>query len=139
MICSQCGTAVDDGLSTCPGCFTPISTPGLFRRLWNALFSQGAGTVQTVIRGEATERIAVPDLITGQQRVFHSMSEVPPDIRAKIEEAWASKRADLSFTYRGPDGKEQTFHSLEEMPPKVRTIYEQVILPEMWRNSGKKG
>jgi hypothetical protein len=95
--------------------------------------------VQTVIRGEATERIAVPDLITGQQRVFHSMSEVPPDIRAKIEEAWASKRADLSFTYRGPDGKEQTFHSLEEMPPKVRTIYEQVILPEMWRNSGKKG
>jgi hypothetical protein len=139
MICTQCGAAVEEGLSTCPRCFTPITKPGLFRRLLNALFASRLITVKTVIRAETKEQITVPDPATGQPRVFHSLDEVPPEIRAKFQESLTTSQANFSFTYRSPDGKEQTFHSLEEMPANVRTMYEQVILPEMRRISPKQG
>ena len=80
------------------------------------------------------EKFTVVDPKTGKRQVFNSLQEVPPEIRAMLEDARAQGKQgsqDSSFTFRGPDGQERTYRSLEEMPPNVRALYEQVVLPEL--------
>ncbi len=62
---------------------------------------------------------------------YHSVEEMPPDVRILYEKAMAGRQSSSSssrvsshatITYNG-----QTFSSLEEMPAEVRGIYESVM------------
>jgi len=84
---------------------------------------------------------------TGQERIYHSLDEVPWEKRSQIEklESDAMKEADLLssealeqakdsagvsqktisiYTVRDASGQERTYHSLEELPPDLRAMIE---------------
>jgi hypothetical protein len=85
-----------------------------------------------LITTQKIEHLTFVDATTGKRQVFNSFKEVPPEIRAKIEEALAQDKIiskSSSFMFRGPDGHERIFHSLDEMPPDVRAFYERMVLP----------
>jgi len=61
-----------------------------------------------------------------QKQVYHSMDELPPDVRARVEELRDAGGIGTSqtITFRDSSGNEQTYHSPDEMPPEIREIYE---------------
>jgi hypothetical protein len=99
-------------------------------------FFSGANT-KTLITSKTLrtfENVTFVDATTGERHVFNSFEEVPPDIRAKIQEAQAHSKTifqESSVVFQGTDGQEHRYHSVEEMPPDIRAMYEQIILPEL--------
>jgi len=141
MFCPQCGERLEEGRPDCPVCFTPVQKPGLLRRLWDFLFKADIPkwTAGTLVAGKAITNITLVDRTTGKRQVFDSLNALPPEIRAKFEEAQALNRIDsrnLSFTFQGVDGQAQTYHSVEEMPADVRAAYEELVLPEICATLG---
>jgi len=70
----------------------------------------------------------------GQRRVYHSLEEVPPEMRARIEEFQARAAAGQdkqTFTVTDASGKKRTYHSLDEVPPELRAVIEKV-----WQKGG---
>ncbi len=143
MYCSKCGTEIPTGQNTCPGCYAPVHKTGgwggwlgsLLRKLFPVhvrLESGGPGLdgmrVETkVIR--KTEGVELTDGTTGETQVYHSLDEVPPEIRARIEALRASGegvQGQQTITFKNASGREQTYHSVDEMPPDVRAIYERI-------------
>ncbi len=81
----------------------------------------------------------------GRQREYHSLAEVPPDIREEIEKLKSQPWKEVSRScspdglsrqvvrrktlseYRFVDemGNERIYHSLEEMPPELRAAVEE--------------
>lgn len=137
MYCQQCGTEIPEGQNVCPGCYAPVSKPGLLRRILGALFGRmvtraGAGDAFTrradVTLVENRTRIEITDA-DGGKRVYNSLDEAPPEIRAKIEAFRSGADAgqpSQAFTFRDASGQERTYHSVDEMPPEVREIYERI-------------
>jgi hypothetical protein len=104
----------------------------------------GAGSHVTTIDKSVTIETVGED---GERHVYHSMEELPPEIRSKLEaleaEAKDAKRKESfttntqqtgnSFTIKSvrrqevsvykiidESGVDRTYHSLEEMPPEIR-------------------
>jgi len=72
-------------------------------------------------------RIETAGAPVSSHREFHSLDEMPPDIRARAEAALSEMRTQgltsmrqEQFTISDSDGNVRTYNSLEEMPPEVR-------------------
>ena len=66
---------------------------------------------------------------TVSTRTYHSLDEMPPDVRAKAEEMLQSAQPHSrheQFVVRDSSGSRKVYHSLDEMPPEVRRMFEQV-------------
>jgi hypothetical protein len=113
---------------------------------WESLDQDGLGAGSHVATINQSVTIETVDE-DGQRHVYHSMEELPPEIRSKVEaleaEAMDAKGKELSVTnteqtgntfkiksvlrknvsvYKIIDesGVERTYHSLDEMPPEIR-------------------
>lgn len=76
-------------------------------------------------------RIVTSGTPENSHRVFHSLDEMPPDIRAQAEAAMSQMRAQgltsirqEQVTIMDSNGHVQTYNSLDEMPPEVRRRFE---------------
>lgn len=138
MYCQKCGAEIPTGQNVCRKCYAPVRRGGWLGRLLGGLFGgrssgslpgpPGTGRMQAnVVR--RTEHIQLTDATTGEKRVYHSLDEVPPEIRERIEELRAEGgggQTQQTITFRDATGGEQTYHSVDEMPPDVRAIYERI-------------
>jgi hypothetical protein len=73
--------------------------------------------------------IRVADRATGEERVYDSLDDLPPEIRERIEAlraGGAAGGAQKTFTFKDESGQERVYHSVEEMPPDIRAIYERL-------------
>src|SRR2546425_12682068 len=91
--------------------------------------TRGVITKVTEIR---TESIQVQDPHTGQVTTYGSLDEMPPDIRAKIEQARASAgpmvgASHTKIVFKDASGTTHTYDSPEQMPPDIRVIYERAL------------
>ena len=143
MNCPECGNPVEKEAQFCPKCFARIEPPTFWQKLLR-LF-QGTGKPwRSVINIKKTVSIKTTDQ-NGQRHEYHSLDEVPPELRKEIEKleseglkesfsASSSERATTNiisrktgsvFKVRDASGKEQVYHSLEELPPEIRAAWEQ--------------
>ena len=131
MNCAKCGLKLPDRAVHCPNCFAPVRSDGLLRKLARALsfraFGRSPVQVTTTRTTEfRTERFEVKDARTGQIETYASMADVPPEIRAQIEEARhaAERGAPAKITVKDASGTTTTYDSVDQMPPEIRALYE---------------
>ncbi len=143
MNCPDCGYPVEKSASFCPKCFAPIEPPGFWQRFLS-LFRGGRSRRDRIVDVKQDIIVDVTDE-QGRQHEYHSLDEVPPEVRAEIEKLKAEPWKEVSrfssadgftkkivrekrlSTYKIVDesGKEQIYHSLEEMPPELRAAIEE--------------
>lgn len=155
MNCSQCGLHIPEGAQTCPNCRAPVRQPGFLERLFGWLAPARQPTIhrQVIRKTEIKEQPFQIVEATGQQQVYRSLEEVPPELRSTVEEALraaasgaaaggkvrvtvkieesrrtvspaATQDAKVRITVKDASGQERTYHSVEEMPPEIRALYE---------------
>jgi len=148
MNCPDCGEPVEEGAPFCPKCFAAIEPPSFWRRVLNWLRpgSRPAGRglrANPLIRTKTVVRITSTDK-DGNRHEYHSLDEVPPELRAEIEKlesavlkedfssvsttgnvlkAVSSKSVSI-YKIVDESGQEREYHSLEEMPPELRAAFE---------------
>ncbi len=96
------------------------------------------------------KRVTIKTDMGGQRHEYHSLEEVPPEVRKELEELASQPWKTISqssssdgrvikttsgktlSTYKFTDeaGNEHIYHSLEEMPPELRTAVEQAMRNE---------
>lgn len=128
--CPHCGAEVPKGWETCRQCLKALPKRSFLARLFGWFGGLPAVTTHTVTQTQVTrsEYIEVVGE-DGQRKVYHSLEEVPPEIRAKIEAARASSQPTQitnQITIRDESGQERTFQSIDEMPQHMRAIYERM-------------
>lgn len=96
-------------------------------RLFGFLFS---GAVKVTFRPSTDFRTTT---ITARRKGGESLENLPPEMRAKLEEALASGSGprvhtseSVTFTFEDASGRKRTYHSVDDMPPDVRAIYERL-------------
>lgn len=125
MYCSNCGHELLSDQEICPSCFQRVKRPGFFARLF------GLGNKPPVQRITKVVKVK-QEIVTnqnGERHVYHSLDELPPEMRAKIEEFQkraAQGQATQTFKVRDASGHEKTYHSLEELPPEMRKMLENI-------------
>lgn len=147
--CPECGNVVAVTDQFCSKCFARLERPTLRGRLaswFRSAFKPGPH--RWVIKGKISLQTTNKQ---GEQHVYRSLDEVPPEFREKFEKlrsevaketdaavqsAVASKDAPKPafifrkeirvFKFKDASGKEQVYHSLDEMPPEQRAIFEKV-------------
>lgn len=77
--------------------------------------------------GNVTQHVSA----STESHTYHSLDEMPPEVRARVEEMMAQQRASGAQTFvseritiSGENGT-RTYHSVDEMPPDVRARYEE--------------
>jgi len=82
------------------------------------------------VRIEKHQEIHIQDPDTGEERVYHSLDDVPPEYREKLEQCRSSigegdisRNSRQTFILKGLDGKRHEYESLEEMPPEIRRFF----------------
>jgi hypothetical protein len=129
MYCSQCGTELSEIERRCPTCSAPIRSGGILRRFWHWLTSPSVSVTLRTTAAIEKQKFVYVDKTSGKRQVFHSLDEIPPEIRAMLKEVQASGTAieKSVYSFQGPDGQKHTYHSLEEMPPEIRATYESIL------------
>jgi len=122
--------------------------PLVWQRL-ASLFRTDRKSVAPIIHIENTVTIKGTDE-AGQPHEYHSLDEVPPELRAEIEAMksvpWKetsrcssaegrtkeirSEKTCSTFKFTDASGTEHVYHSLEEMPPELRAAVEQAMRGE---------
>jgi uncharacterized Zn finger protein (UPF0148 family) len=134
MNCPECGVPVETGAQFCPQCFARIEPPGLWRRFL-ALF-QSTGP-RRIVNLKTTVTVKTTDE-AGREHEYHSLSELPPELRAEMEKLETealkgnmdSTGTDISRTeseiymLKDAAGNERIYHPLEELPPEIRAAVE---------------
>ena len=143
MNCAECGNPVEKDAQFCPKCFARIEPPGLWQK-FISLFQGTTRPNRPLIKIKKTITIKTTDK-DGQQHEYHSLDEVPPELRAEIQKAQAEalketlrssssnglvseiivKKTTSIFKVKDATGNEHTYHSLDEMPPEIRSAWEQ--------------
>ncbi|MGO8925934.1 MAG: hypothetical protein ACLQU3_03420 [Limisphaerales bacterium] len=123
--------------------------PSVWQRL-ASLFRTDRKSAEPLIHIENTVTIKGTDE-AGQQHEYHSLDEVPPEVRAEIEAMksvpWQetcrcssadgrtteirSEKTRSTFKFTDASGTEHIYHSLEEMPPELRAGVEQAMRGEV--------
>jgi len=128
--CPHCGMNVKGAPEVvCPSCGRPLDAGGggwlsrLLQRLFRTSGPMGPtpnGSAAVIVR---SQEFRIHDPETGQVKVYHSLDELPPEIRRDVEAslgADATSGASTAYTYRDSSGTEQTYRSLDEMPAELR-------------------
>ena len=126
MNCPHCGNELLSDQEICPTCFQRVKRPGFWARLFGGGSKPPVSRVIKVTEFKKTEIVTQKD---GERRVYHSLEEVPPEMRAKIEEFLtreAGGQASQTIKVRDLSGREQTYHSLEELPPEMRALLKDI-------------
>lgn len=147
MNCPDCGNPVEKDAQYCPKCFARIEPPSLWRKLLR-LFQSTDGPQPPIINIRKTVSINATDA-DGQRHEYHSLDEVPPELRQEIEKLEAeglkegfrssssdgpttniitrisSRKTASLFKVKDAGGNERVYHSLEELPPDIRAAFEQ--------------
>ena len=147
MNCPDCGNPVEKEAQFCPKCFARIESPTFWRKLLR-LFQSTNKHRQPIIKIKRTVSINTTDA-DGQHHEYHSLDEVPPELRQEIEkleseglkESFRSSSSDglttkittkivstksaSLFKVKDAEGNERTYHSPEELPPEIRAPFEQ--------------
>jgi len=132
-LCQKCGAEIPEGSPVCRSCFEPIKSEGFLTRLVRLL---GGGTAKaktltvagTPVKIHTTERIKIRNPLTGELHEYHSLDEVPAELREQVRkarEAAASVKGANLITVTDSEGKVQTYHSVDELPPELRALYQQ--------------
>ncbi len=141
MNCPDCGNPVEKNAQFCPKCFARIEPPSLWQRFCSLFQTANKPRLPLIrINKKVTIRTTGP---AGQQHEYHSLAEVPPELRAEIEKAESELKEGFSlsssdglttkiikrktasvYRFRDASGKERVYHSLDEMPPDIRTVFE---------------
>jgi len=143
MNCPGCGNQLEKDAQYCPKCFARIEPPGFWRRFLSLL--QGANRPRRpIIKIKKTITIKTTDK-DGQQHEFHSIADVPPELRAEIQKVQSealketfrfsssdglaseiiTRKTVSVFKVKDASGNEHVYHSLEELPPEIRAAWEQ--------------
>ena|SRR5437870_262133 len=126
MNCPHCGSELLSDQEICPTCFQRVKRPGFWARLFGSQSQPSASRVIKVMEFKKTEIVTEKN---GERRVYHSLDEVPPEMRAKIEEFLTREtqgQASQTIKVRDLSGREQTYHSLEELPPEMRALIQNI-------------
>lgn len=145
--CPQCGDAVAETDQFCSKCFARLEPPSLWRKFLSLFQSTGPSRQPRPIlniKKSVTIRTTGKD---GQSHVYHSLDDVPPDLRAQLEKLESEVKKEtgraVSFRETSPtgdvtvsrtlsekrvsvykikdaSGNERIYHSLEELPPEIR-------------------
>jgi hypothetical protein len=136
----------------CPKCFARLEPPSLWRKFLS-LFKPSSQASdkprRNLISINKTFDIRISDK-DGAKHEYHSLDEVPPEIRAKFEKLQSAALDELDAAMSGAEstqegsttksrfvfktnisvykikdaaGNERTYHSLEEMPPEIRAVF----------------
>lgn len=144
MNCPTCGTPVEKDAQFCPKCYERIEPPSLWRKFLR-LFQTTGKPRRPLITIKKTVSIKTTDE-HGQRHDYHSLEELPPELRAQIEKLESealkaglssssssandlttkiiSKKTYSVFKLKDGSGKEQVYHSLDELPPEIRAAWE---------------
>src|SRR5262249_13633060 len=82
MNCPQCSNPVEKGAQFCPKCYARIEPPSLWQRFRSPFQSEGPR--KSVITIKKRIDIKTTDK-EGQHHEYHSLEEVPPELRAELE------------------------------------------------------
>jgi hypothetical protein len=139
MYCWKCGAEIRAGQNVCTACYAPVGGQGLLSRLASWLRRLVARPVGIALSSTSlsadvlrkVQKITIADPTTGEKRVYDSLEDVPPEIRARIEALRSEIGAQdatvrQTFTFKDASGQMHTYHSVEEMPPEMRAIYERL-------------
>ena len=84
--CPECGIPVEPEAHFCPKCFARIEPPGLWRRFLSRFKSVGKPAGQPrLVNLKKNVTIKTTDE-TGVKHEYHSLEELPTELRAKLEE-----------------------------------------------------
>lgn len=108
---------------------------------------KGAQKPGTVVSRKDFQEFRIQDE-TGKEQVYHSLDEMPPELREAFEKAKPEATTEIQLTddismdtkkpgfiarknfqefrFKDASGKEQVYHSLEEMPPETRALFEKL-------------
>jgi len=147
MACPKCGNVVAATDQFCAKCFTRLERPTFWQNVTSwiqipPIFRKQPLVIKKKVVFETVNK-------QGEKHIYHSLDEVPPELRANFEKVQAEVAKELEaneppsdapkdvpspgtiirrriFLYKFKDasGNEQTYHSLEEMPPEVRVMFE---------------
>jgi hypothetical protein len=149
MVCPKCGNVVAVTDQFCSKCYERLERPSFWRRLsawFRSALKPGMHTM--VIRKNANFETIDPQ---NARHVYHSLDEMPPDVRGKFEKLESEMKKDMEavqlpsdiskdlpqpghivrkttqvFKIKDAKGKEQVYHSLDEMPPETRALFEKI-------------
>ncbi len=155
MECSQGGALVPDDQEICPACGGQIRKRSLWQRVLQFL-APGKITRTKVIRTSTVENLTFIDKEIDKKRVFYSLDEIPPELRAKFEEAKSSGQGRLLRLDEIPSELRAKFEQvkglgewqlllLDEMPPELRAKFEkakssgQAVTEEFFSYQGPDG
>jgi len=150
MNCPNCGQPIEQDAPCCLNCFVPIERPTFWEKVRAVLQPAPKAPRTPVIVAAKKDTIIKFTDENGQEHEYHSLDELPPDLRAEIQklEKEGRSREVKSVSFDGPnmkftsqltvhsektvstyqiideDGHEQVYHSLEEMPPEIREAWE---------------
>jgi hypothetical protein len=87
MACPACGNGVAVTDQFCPKCFARLEPPGLWRKFLSLFRVQVPGVSRRpLVTIKKTINIRTTDK-DGVKHEYHSLDELPPEIRAAIEKA----------------------------------------------------
>jgi len=121
MYCIRCGSPIPEGRDACPSCATPVRRAGWWARLLSAFIRRT--DIPSTVTVKKLEIVTEQD---GERKVFHSLDEAPPEIRAKVQEVLAHPETGNTIVVQDKSGQERTYRSLEDMPPEMRVVIERM-------------
>ena len=128
--CPNCGMKLSGEQTSCRACGhkLPGHSGGFLSRLFGAL---RAKPVHRNVTKVVTTRqlIRIKDPKTGQVTEYHSLDELPPELRQQVAAAESELLSGTlpvqkTYKFRDPSGVERTYNSPDEMPPDVRALIE---------------
>jgi hypothetical protein len=141
MNCPECSNPLEKEAQFCPKCFARIEPPTLWQKLLQLFQSRNAPR-RPLITFKKTVSITTDK--DGQHHEYHSLDEVPPELRKDIEKLESealkeslqasssdglttrilSRKTASVFKVKDASGNERVYHSLEELPTEIRAAFE---------------